>query len=184
MSGSSFGRLLRLSTFGESHGEAIGGTVDGFPSNFKIDFEALRLFVAKRRPGQSKLTTQRKEDDEIEFLSGIFEGKTTGTPIAFLIRNKDAKSKDYDNNMTVYRPSHADFTYDKKYGLRDYRGGGRSSARETVSNVVQVFGIGILSQAGPFRLFAVSRGHAWNPLCVGLSLDCGLLWHGWSGVGG
>jgi chorismate synthase len=136
MSGSSFGRLLRLSTFGESHGEAIGGTVDGFPSNFKIDFEALRLFVAKRRPGQSKLTTQRKEDDEIEFLSGIFEGKTTGTPIAFLIRNKDAKSKDYDNNMTVYRPSHADFTYDKKYGIRDYRGGGRSSARETVARVV------------------------------------------------
>lgn len=136
MSGSSFGRILRLSTFGESHGVGIGGTLDGFPSNFEIDFDALNRFVAKRKPGQSKLTTQRKEDDEIEFLSGIFEGKTTGTPIAFLIRNQDAKSKDYDNNQTVYRPSHADFVYDQKYGIRDFRGGGRSSARETVARVV------------------------------------------------
>jgi|TARA_R110000737_G_scaffold345006_1_gene372856 chorismate synthase len=136
MSGSSFGTLLRLSTFGESHGVGIGGTIDGFPSNFEIDFEKLNRFVAKRKPGQSKITTQRKEDDEIEFLSGIFEGKTTGTPIAFLIRNNDAKSKDYDNNKDVYRPSHADFTYDQKYGIRDYRGGGRSSARETVARVV------------------------------------------------
>jgi chorismate synthase len=136
MSGSSFGRILDLSTFGESHGVGIGGTIDGFPSNFEIDFEALKRFVAKRSPGQSKLTTQRKEADEIEFLSGIFEGKTTGTPIAFLVRNKDVKSKDYDNNKTVYRPSHADFTYDQKYGIRDYRGGGRSSARETVARVV------------------------------------------------
>ncbi|MFA7274126.1 MAG: chorismate synthase [Crocinitomicaceae bacterium] len=136
MAGSSFGKILRLTTFGESHGVGIGGTIDGFPSNFSIDFEELNRFVAKRRPGQSHLTTQRKESDEIEFLSGIFEGKTTGTPIAFLIRNQDAKSKDYDNNTTVYRPSHADFAYDQKYGIRDHRGGGRSSARETVARVV------------------------------------------------
>jgi chorismate synthase len=136
MAGSSFGQILRLSTFGESHGVGIGGTIDGFPSNFEIDFDSLNRFVAKRRPGQSKITTQRKENDEIEFLSGIFEGKTTGTPIAFIIRNQDAKSKDYDNNKNVYRPSHADFTYDQKYGIRDYRGGGRSSARETVARVV------------------------------------------------
>jgi len=136
MAGSNFGKLLQLSTFGESHGIGIGGILDGFPANFEIDFEALNRFVAKRKPGQSRLTTQRKEDDEIEFLSGIFEGKTTGTPIAFLIRNNDAKSKDYDNNKIVYRPSHADFTYDQKYGIRDHRGGGRSSARETVARVV------------------------------------------------
>lgn len=136
MSGSSFGRILRLNTFGESHGIGIGGTIDGFPSNFAIDFEELNRFVGKRRPGQSKITTQRTEYDEIEFLSGIFEGKTTGTPIAFLIRNKDTKSQDYSNNNSVYRPSHGDFTYDKKYGIRDYRGGGRSSARETVARVV------------------------------------------------
>ncbi|MGJ8661966.1 MAG: chorismate synthase [Bacteroidota bacterium] len=136
MAGSSFGNLLRLSTFGESHGVGIGGILDGFPANFEIDFEALNRFVSKRKPGQSKLTTQRKEDDQIEFLSGIFEGKSTGTPIAFLIRNNDSRSKDYDNNKIVYRPSHADFAYDQKYGIRDHRGGGRSSARETVARVV------------------------------------------------
>ena len=136
MPGSSFGKILRLSTFGESHGVAIGGILDGFPSGFEIDFEQLNLFLSKRKPGQSKLVTQRKEDDQVEFLSGIFEGKTTGTPIAFIIRNEDAKSKDYSHNKDVYRPSHADFTYDKKYGIRDYRGGGRSSARETVARVV------------------------------------------------
>ncbi len=136
MAGSSFGKLIQLTTFGESHGIGIGGILDGFPANFKIDFEELNRFVAKRKPGQSKITTQRKEDDDVEFLSGIFEGKTTGTPIAFLIRNYDSKSKDYDNNKVVYRPSHADFAYDQKYGIRDHRGGGRSSARETVARVV------------------------------------------------
>jgi chorismate synthase len=136
MPGSSFGEIVRLSTFGESHGVGLGGIIDGFPAGFEIDFDALKSFVAKRKPGQNKLVTQRKEEDEIEFLSGIFEGKTTGTPIAFLIRNDDAKSKDYSHNKDVYRPSHADFTYDQKYGIRDYRGGGRSSARETVARVV------------------------------------------------
>lgn len=136
MPGSSFGKIVRLSTFGESHGPGIGGILDGFPAGLVIDFEQLNTFLAKRKPGQNKLVTQRKEDDQIEFLSGIFEGKTTGTPIAFFIRNNDAKSKDYAHNQNVYRPSHADFTYDKKYGFRDYRGGGRSSARETVARVV------------------------------------------------
>ncbi len=136
MSGSSFGKIVRLTTFGESHGVGLGGIIDGFPAGMEIDFEKLNAFVAKRKPGQNKLVTQRKEADELEFLSGIFEGKTTGTPIAFLIRNEDAKSKDYAHNKDVYRPSHADYTYDKKYGMRDYRGGGRSSARETVARVV------------------------------------------------
>lgn len=136
MPGSNFGKIVRLTTFGESHGVGLGGILDGFPAGFEIDFDALKTFVAKRKPGQNKLVTQRKEEDDIEFLSGIFEGKTTGAPLAFLIRNEDAKSKDYSNNKEVYRPSHADFTYDKKYGIRDYRGGGRSSARETVARVV------------------------------------------------
>ena len=136
MPGSSFGKILRLTTFGESHGVALGGILDGFPSGFEINSNKLNSFISKRKPGQSKLVTQRKEDDQVEFLSGIFEGKTTGTPIAFIIRNDDAKSKDYSHNQDVYRPSHADYTYDKKYGIRDHRGGGRSSARETVSRVV------------------------------------------------
>ncbi len=136
MPGSSFGEILRLTTFGESHGVGLGGIIDGFPAGFSIDFEALQAFVAKRKPGQSKITTQRNETDEIEFLSGIFEGRTMGAPIAFLIRNEDAKPVDYSHNKDVLRPSHADFTYQKKYGLRDHRGGGRSSARETVARVV------------------------------------------------
>lgn len=127
---------MRLTTFGESHGVGLGGILDGFPAGLEIDFDALNSFVAKRKPGQSKITTQRNEGDEVKFLSGIFEGKTTGTPLAFLIKNKDAKSKDYSHNKDVFRPSHADLTYQQKYGLRDYRGGGRSSARETVSRVV------------------------------------------------
>ena len=114
MPGSSFGKILRLTTFGESHGVGLGGIIDGFPAGMEIDFEKLNAFVAKRKPGQNKLVTQRKEADEVEFLSGIFEGKTTGTPIAFLIRNEDAKSKDYEHNKEVYHPSHADFSYDKK----------------------------------------------------------------------
>ncbi len=161
MPGSSFGKIVRLTTFGESHGVALGGILDGFPAGFSIDLEELNRFVAKRRPGQSKLVTQRKEEDQVEFLSGVFEGGTTGTPIAFLIRNADAKSKDYDNNKEVYRPSHADYTYDKKYGLRDHRGGGRSSARETVARVV-AGGIALqyLSQKGiQFQAFVDQVGN-------------------------
>jgi len=135
MAGNSFGTLFKLTTFGESHGEAIGGIIDGCPSGLEIDFDAITYDMNRRKPGQSKITTQRKEDDEVRFLSGIFEGKTTGTPIGFVIENTNQKSKDYSHIKDVYRPSHADFTTDKKYGHRDYRGGGRTSARETASRV-------------------------------------------------
>ena len=136
MSGNTFGHLFTLTTFGESHGIAIGGIIDGCPSNIPIDFEAIQSELDRRKPGQSKLVTQRKEADKVEFLSGIFEGKTTGTSIGFTIANTNQKSKDYSHIKDVFRPSHADYVYDKKYGNRDYRGGGRSSARETASRVV------------------------------------------------
>jgi chorismate synthase len=136
MAGNSFGTLFRLTTFGESHGAAIGGVVDGCPAGLTFDFELVRSEMRRRKPGQSKIVTQRKEQDEVEFLSGIFEGKTTGAPIGFIIRNTDARSSDYDALKEVYRPSHADYTYDAKYGFRDYRGGGRTSARETACPVV------------------------------------------------
>ena len=136
MAGNSFGNLFKLSTFGESHGEAIGGVIDGCPSGIKLDFDAIQIEMERRKPGQSKIVTQRKEPDAVKFLSGIFEGKTTGTPIGFIIENTNQKSKDYSHIKNVYRPSHADYVYDKKYGHRDYRGGGRSSARETACRVV------------------------------------------------
>lgn len=134
--GSTFGTIFRVSTFGESHGVAIGGIIDGVPSNVPIDIEAIQLELDRRKPGQSEIVTQRKESDRVQILSGIFEGKTTGTAIGFLIPNTDQKSKDYDHIKDVFRPSHADYTYSKKYGNRDYRGGGRSSARETACRVV------------------------------------------------
>lgn len=136
MAGNSFGNIFKLTTFGESHGAAIGGVIDGCPAGLNIDFDAIRKEMQRRKPGQSAIVTQRKEEDEVKFLSGIFEGKTTGTPIGFLIENTNQKPRDYDHIKDVYRPSHADFTYDKKYGIRDYRGGGRSSARETACRVV------------------------------------------------
>ena len=136
MAGNSFGNIFKLSTFGESHGKALGGVIDGCPAGLELDFDTINKELNRRRPGQSEIVTQRKEDDSVEFLSGIFEGKTTGTPIGFMIVNKDQKSKDYSHIQNSYRPSHADFVYDKKYGFRDYRGGGRSSARETVVRVV------------------------------------------------
>ncbi len=136
MVGNSIGHTFKLTTFGESHGKAIGGIIDGVPSNFKLNLEAVQIEIDRRRPGQSDIVTQRKESDTVRFLSGIFEGKTTGSPIGFVIENENQKPKDYSHIKDVYRPSHADFTYDKKYGHRDYRGGGRSSARETASRVV------------------------------------------------
>ena len=135
MSGNTFGQLLRLTTFGESHGNAIGGVLDGFPAGIKIDFDEIRTDLIRRKPGQSKLVSPRNETDDIEILSGIFEGISLGTPIGFIIRNKDQVSSDYDHLKEVYRPSHADFTYQQKFGVRDYRGGGRASARETVARV-------------------------------------------------
>ncbi|MEZ4794268.1 MAG: chorismate synthase [Flavobacteriaceae bacterium] len=136
MAGNSFGTVFKLTTFGESHGEAIGGIIDGCPAGVSIDFDAIEAEMQRRKPGQSAIVTQRKESDSVKFLSGIFEGKTTGTPIGFVIDNTNQKSGDYSHIKDTYRPSHADYTYDQKYGHRDYRGGGRSSARETACRVV------------------------------------------------
>lgn len=136
MAGNTFGNLFKLTTFGESHGKAIGGVLDGCPAGLEFDFEAVQIDLNRRKPGQSAIVTQRKEPDTVEFYSGIFEGKTTGTPIGFAIHNTNQKSKDYSHIKDSYRPSHADYVYDQKYGFRDYRGGGRSSARETASRVV------------------------------------------------
>ncbi len=136
MAGNTFGKLLKLSTFGESHGEALGGILDGCPAGLTLDFDFINLEMKRRKPGQSSIVTQRKEEDEVQFLSGIFEGKTTGTPIGFIIPNTNQKSDDYSHIKDTFRPSHADYVYEQKYGIRDYRGGGRSSARETVSRVV------------------------------------------------
>lgn len=162
--GNSFGRLFRITTFGESHGKALGAIVEGCPAGLALDEEKIRIEMQRRKPGQSKITTQRKEEDEIEILSGIFEGKTTGTPIGIVIQNSDQKSKDYSHIADKFRPSHADYTYFEKYGIRDYRGGGRSSARETAARVaggavakqfLETKGISIqafVSQVGDLRL--------------------------------
>ena len=131
-----FGTLFRLTTFGESHGPALGGVIDGCPAGIDIDLDFIQAELDRRRPGQSRLTTSRNEGDRVELLSGVFEGKSTGQPIGFIIRNENQHSTDYDNMRDVFRPSHADYTYYKKWGIRDHRGGGRSSARETVSRVV------------------------------------------------
>lgn len=136
MAGNSFGKHFKLSTFGESHGRAIGGIIDGCPAGIALDLEAIQKQLDRRKPGQSKITTQRKESDQVQFLSGIFEGKTLGTPIGFSIANQDQKSRDYSHIKDAFRPGHADRTYFQKYGIRDYRGGGRSSARETACRVV------------------------------------------------
>ncbi len=136
MSGNTFGKILRLTTFGESHGKAIGGILDGFPAGVKIDEQLLQLELNRRKPGQSEWVSSRNESDNYEILSGIFNGYSLGTPIAFLVWNTDQKSADYEHLKNTYRPSHADFTFEKKYGIRDYRGGGRSSARETVARVI------------------------------------------------
>lgn len=136
MAGSTFGTIFRLTTFGESHGAAIGGVIDGVPANFELDLDKIQFELDRRKPGQSAIVTQRKESDTVQFLSGIFEGKTIGTPIGFIIPNEDQHSQDYYHIKDTFRPSHADYTYEQKYGIRDYRGGGRSSARETACRVV------------------------------------------------
>ena len=135
MTGNTFGNIFKITTFGESHGTAIGCVIDGCPSNIEITEEDIQKELDKRKPGQSNITTQRKEEDKVQILSGVFEGKTTGTPIALLIMNKDHKSNDYSNIKDIFRPSHGDYTYFAKYGIRDYRGGGRASARETACRV-------------------------------------------------
>ena len=136
MAGNTFGSIFKLTTFGESHGLAIGGVIDGCPAGIKINLDAIQKDLDRRKPGQSSIVTQRKEPDEVTLFSGIFEGKTTGTPIGFAIQNTNQKSKDYSHIKNTFRPSHADYVYEEKYGIRDYRGGGRSSARETASRVV------------------------------------------------
>ncbi|GAB2619774.1 chorismate synthase [Belliella aquatica] len=162
--GNSFGKLFKISTFGESHGEGLGVIIDGCPAGLEIDEAFIRNEMQRRKPGQSKITTQRKEEDEFRILSGVFEGKSTGTPIGMVIMNTDQKSKDYGHIADKYRPSHADYTYQEKYGIRDYRGGGRSSARETSARVaagaiakmlLKHFGISIqayVSQVGDLKL--------------------------------
>ncbi len=160
MSGNSFGKILKLSTFGESHGPAVGGVLEGIPSGMNIDKEFIQHQLNRRKPGQSSITSPRLEGDEIEFLSGIFEGKSIGTPIAFLVRNKDQKPEDYEKLKDVFRPSHADFTYEAKYGLRDYRGGGRSSARETIARVASGAIAQLLLQQNKIQIVAyVSQVH-------------------------
>lgn len=136
MAGNTFGKIYQLTSFGESHGKAVGGVIDGCPPGTPVDEEYIQIELDRRRPGQSKITTQRQEGDQVEILSGVLDGIATGTPIGFIIRNKDHRSGDYDNMKQIFRPSHADFTYDQKYGIRDHRGGGRSSARETIARVV------------------------------------------------
>lgn len=162
--GNSFGKLFKISTFGESHGKGLGVTIDGCPAGLEIDEALIRYEMQRRKPGQSKITTQRKEEDEFQILSGVFEGKSTGSPIGMVIMNTDQKSKDYGHIADKYRPSHADYTYQEKYGIRDYRGGGRSSARETSARVaagaiakmlLKHFGISIqayVSQVGDLKL--------------------------------
>lgn len=154
MAGNSFGQLFRITTFGESHGTAIGVILDGCPAGLNIDLDFIQAELDKRKPGQSKITTQRKESDTVQILSGVFEGKTTGTPIAMLIPNEDQRSKDYGHNVDVYRPSHADYVYDAKYGIRDHRGGGRSSARETAARVAAGAIAKLLLKAHGIGIFA------------------------------
>ncbi len=164
MSGNSFGQVFRVTTFGESHGVALGAIVDGCPAGLSLSEEEIQKDLDRRKPGQSKLVTQRKESDTVKILSGIFEGKSTGMPITLVIYNEDAKSKDYESTKDLFRPGHADYTYFKKYGFRDYRGGGRSSARETVARVAAgaiarkilsqngIEIIGYICQVGPVKI--------------------------------
>jgi chorismate synthase len=181
MSGNSFGHLFKFTTFGESHGPAIGCIVDGTPPNIDLDEQDIQIWLDKRKPGQSRFTTQRKEADTVKILSGVFEGKTTGTPIGLLIENTDQRSKDYDTIKDLYRPGHADYTYHQKYGNRDHRGSGRASARETACRVAagaiarKVLGEsivvkGALIQLGPLKIKqkkwnwkAVNKNDFWCP---------------------
>lgn len=157
MAGSTLGTIFRITTWGESHGKAIGVVIDGCPAGLELSEADIQQYLNRRKPGQSSITTQRKEDDEVEILSGIFEGKTTGTPISLMVRNTSQISKDYGNIATCYRPGHADYTYDAKYGFRDYRGGGRSSGRETIGRVAAgAIAARILKQLG-VEVYAYTR---------------------------
>ena len=163
-----FGTLFRLTTFGESHGPGIGGIIDGMPAGIPVDLDFIQSELNRRKPGQSALTTPRKENDCVELLSGVFDGRTTGCPIGFLVRNENQHSADYDNMRHVFRPSHADFTYETKYGIRDHRGGGRSSARETIARVVGgAFAKMVLKEKG-IRITAFTQQVGWITLLTTL----------------
>ena len=164
MAGSSFGTIFRITTWGESHGKGLGVVVDGCPAGLPLDENDIQKFLNRRKPGQSKFTTPRKEDDAVEILSGVFEGKTTGTPISLVVYNQNQKSKDYNDIASYYRPGHADYTFDQKYGFRDYRGGGRSSGRETIGRVAAgAIAVKILNQLGiTFLTYTRSIG----PICI------------------
>lgn len=174
--GNTFGNIFRLTTFGESHGPAMGGIIDGVPAGVELDLNALQHVVDRRRPGQSSVVSQRHEDDKVEVLSGIFEGKTLGTPIGFVVRNHDARSQDYDHLREVYRPSHADYAWQAKYGIRDHRGGGRASARETVSRVVAGgIAMQVLEQLG-IQVLAYTTQIGGVRLQPGAALDWNATW--------
>ena len=138
MAGSTFGNVFKIMTWGESHGEGVGVVIDGCPAGLELSEKDIQVMLDRRKPGQSKFTTQRKEADEVKIMSGVFEGKTTGTPISMVVLNKTQRSSDYSEIASYYRPGHADYTFDEKYGFRDYRGGGRSSGRETIGRVSQL----------------------------------------------
>ena len=168
MAGSGFGTNFRITTWGETHGAGVGVVVDGCPAGLPLEREDVQKYLDRRKPGQSKYTTQRKEGDQVEILSGIFEGRTTGTPISMVVYNKDQRSKDYSNIKDIYRPGHADFTFDMKYGFRDYRGGGRSSGRETIgrvaagavaAKVLKELGIEIKAYAKAIAGIEISKDH-------------------------
>ena len=168
MTRNTFGNLFTLTTFGESHGEAIGGVIDGMPAGIDIDLEFIQQELNRRRPGQSSITTSRQEADKVELLSGVFEGKSTGCPIGFIVRNTNHHSQDYENLRCLFRPSHADFTYEQKYGVRDHRGGGRSSARITISRcvggalaklVLKQLGISVQAYTSQVGLIALERDY-------------------------
>lgn len=171
MAGSTFGTLFRVTTWGETHGKGVGVVVDGCPAGLPLCEEDIQKYLDRRKPGQSRYTTKRNEGDEVEILSGIFEGKTTGTPISMIVFNKDQRSKDYSNIMDVYRPGHADYTFDMKYGFRDYRGGGRSSGRETIARVaagaiaakvLKEMGIEVFAYTEAIGPHSIDKTH-WNP---------------------
>ena len=163
MAGSTFGNIFKITTWGESHGKGVGVVVDGCPAGLSLCEEDIQKFLNRRKPGQSKFTTPRKEDDSVEILSGVFEGKTTGTPISLVVYNKNQQSKDYSEIASYYRPGHADYTFDMKYGFRDYRGGGRSSGRETIGRVAAgAIAVKILDQLG-IRLMTLSLIHISEP---------------------
>lgn len=164
MSGSTFGRLFKITTWGESHGAAIGAVIDGCPAGLSLNEADIQKFLDRRKPGQSKYTTKRNETDQVEILSGVFEGRTTGTPISLLVRNQDQRSKDYGNLASLYRPGHADYPFTQKYGFRDYRGGGRSSGRETIGRVAAGAVASLLLKELGVEVTAFSK--AIGPVCV------------------